>query len=605
MTSRPPGNPRPGPTAAPDVPARSATGRRARRKRTSEPAPERTAATTWGTSSSSSLRCSACCSSGSPRTRRSRSGTGSRSRRRGADGGAMTTAAVRDWVRRSASRALGSRAGPPGSATGDCGRGCSRRCWSPSCVAVAVPWLVDARCAGCPTVSSAARRPSSCGCSPSRRRSRPRGSSPVGYERWTADGNHGCPTAQAYVFAAEPATIAHKVATTDGGRTPRDSLRAVGPRPDMWLASTPPRGRRGEAQRSAGGAVAESLPGRALAAWCSRCRPVRCDRPAPGPQVFRQLDDRSALRCVRPDPTHRPGRAARHGAALRPATHRLPRRRAIAPSAVERSLDAARGRRPARSAAPPPPALPPARAAAARTRGAGYRRRRHRAGRRTLQPGRGARRDVRSGPGPPGADQRIEAVYPVDTADQDLQLVRLRWTDPVPVQERAAEAFGRWLRSDAGRSAVVAHRAAPDRRPSRLPRRRSPATTASTPRWPRPRNRSPSSSGRTPTPRTRRPSCPAGCSSSSTRPARWAGWSRAAPRRHRAAPVPPWWPTPWAPDWRACSRATSSGSGSSRAARRTRTPRPCRWGSATRGSPPRGTRSPACSRAAARRCSAR
>ena len=59
----------------------------------------------------------------------------------------------------------------------------------------------------------------------------------------------------------------------------------------------------------------------------------------------------------------------------------------------------------------------------------------------------------------PAPDRRIEAVYPDDTADQDLQLVRLRWTDPVPVpvpvQERAAEAFGRWLRSDAGRGAVV------------------------------------------------------------------------------------------------------------------------------------------------------
>ena len=302
---------------------------------------------------------------------------------------AMATAAVRDWVRRSASQALSS---------GPAGRLRDWRLWAwvlatgllAAVVAVAVPFLFDVarglsyRVLGCPpavqlrvlaepeTVATARELA-------------------IRYERWTADGNHGCPTAQAYVFAAEPATIVQKVATTDGWSDATQSLRAVGPRSDVWLASTR---REVDAATTAGGAIAESLPVAhsplVLAVPAGALRPT-----GPWPQVLRQLEEAGDA-VVRPDPrTTQVGRLAAvllygRDTAYPDAARSL---------AVERSLDAARGTLPIGGAAEllcprrdrraPAPRPPP--------------RRRHRAGRRTLQPGRGARRDVRSDPGPPGA----------------------------------------------------------------------------------------------------------------------------------------------------------------------------------------------------------
>ena len=438
---------------------------------------------------------------------------------------AMTTAAVRDWVRRSASRALDS---------GPADRLRDWRLWAwvlatvlvAVVVAVTVPWLVDGarglsyRVLGCPpavqlrvlaepetvaTTRELAGR----------------------YERWTADGNHGCPTAQAYVFAAEPATIADKVATTDGWSDATDSLRAVGPRPDVWLASTR---REVDAATTAGGAVAESLPVAhsplVLAVPAGALRPT-----GTWPQVFRQLE-KERVAVVRPDPrTTQVGRLATvllygRDTAYPDAARSL---------AVERSLDAARGTLPiggaaellcprrtaVTGAATPPSSSPPSRTSHATTRA-------RRSARRAVRP-RAARRRTS------GSRPSTRTTPPTRTCSSS--------GCAGPIRYRCRNGPRR--RSGAGCAATPA--AVPSWRPgcdppgsSRRPRRRSPATTASTPRWPRPRNRSPSSSGRTPTPPTRRPSCPAGCSSSSTRPARWAGWCRAAPRRHRAAPVPPW-----------------------------------------------------------------
>ena len=257
VTSRPPGNPPPpGPTVATDGPGTQREGEtRPQRTDARKPAPKRTAGMTWGDvvqflgallgvllvgitpNPPVTLRDWLQILAGATLT------------------AAMTTAAVRDWVRRSASQALSS---------GLADRLRDRRVWAwvlatvllAIVVAFAVPLLFDVarglsyRVLGCPptvqlrvlaepeTVATARELAGR-------------------YERWTADGNHGCPTAQAYVFAAEPATIARKVATTDGWSDATESLRAVGPRPDVWLASTR---REVDAATTAGGAVATSLP---------------------------------------------------------------------------------------------------------------------------------------------------------------------------------------------------------------------------------------------------------------------------------------------------------------------------------------------------------
>ena len=447
MTSRPPGNPRPGPTATPDVPGTMRDGETpAPQAHAGEPAPERTAGTTWGDVVQFVVALLGVLLVGitpnPPVTFRDwlqiLAGA--------ALTAAMTTAAVRDWVRRSASRALGSSLA---------GRLRDWRLWAwvlatvlvAVVVAVTVPWLVDGarglayRVLGCPPAVQLRVLAEPETVATTRELA-------DGYERWTADGNHGCPTAQAYVFAAEPATIADRVATTDGWSDAKDSLRLVGPRPDLWLASTR---REVEAATTAGGAVAESLPVAhsplVLAVTTGAQRPT-----GTWPQVFRRLEqDRVAV--LRPDP-----RSTQVG---RLATVLLYGRDAAYPDAagsvaVERSLDAARGTLPIGGAAAD--LLCPRRFANPGTTDPGPATAVVATELDVARYNQGAALGATCGPipGRPGPDQRIEAVYPVDTADQDLQLVRLRWTDPVPVQERAAEGFGRWLRSDAGRSALVA-----------------------------------------------------------------------------------------------------------------------------------------------------
>jgi Mg-chelatase subunit ChlD len=54
---------------------------------------------------------------------------------------------------------------------------------------------------------------------------------------------------------------------------------------------------------------------------------------------------------------------------------------------------------------------------------------------------------------PPGEDRQLVALYPIDTGDQDVQLVRMAWN--APAQQEAATAFGAWVRGDAGRAALA------------------------------------------------------------------------------------------------------------------------------------------------------
>jgi Mg-chelatase subunit ChlD len=210
----------------------------------------------------------------------------------------------------------------------------------------------------------------------------------------------------------------------------------------VWLASTR---REVDAATTAGGAVAESLP--VAHSPLVLAVPAGAQRPTgTWPQVFRQLEA-AGVAVVRPDPrTTQVGRLATVLLYGRDTTFPDAARSV----AVERSLDAARGALPIGGAAE---LLCPRRGAGTGAAAAVVATEQD-----VARYNQGAALGTTCGPTPgrPAPDRRIEAVYPDDTSDQDLQVVRLRWTDPVSVQERAAEAFGRWLRSDAGRSAVVA-----------------------------------------------------------------------------------------------------------------------------------------------------
>jgi hypothetical protein len=262
----------------------------------------------------------------------------------------------------------------------------------------------------------------------------------VRYGSWTAADNHGCPTAEVYAYSAEAATIQQKVATTDGWSDA--SLRTAGPRPDVWLTST-----RQEVGAAAtpSGPVVEAVP--VAHSPLVLAVPVGATRPTgTWPQVFRQLQE-AGVAVLRPDPrTTQAGRLATVLLYGRDTTYPD----AAGAVAVERSLDTARDAGRIGDAAQ---LLCPRRTAGTGTATAVVATEQD-----VARYNEGAALGAACGATPdrPASERRVEAVYPDDTADQEVQLVRLRWADPVPVQERAAEAFGRWLRSDAGRAALVA-----------------------------------------------------------------------------------------------------------------------------------------------------
>ena len=243
---------------------------------------------------------------------------------------------------------------------------------------------------------SAARRPSSCGCSPSRKRSRPRGSSPAATSAGPPTATTAAPPRRPTSSPPSPPRSPTRSRRRTDGRTPATRCALVGPRPDLWRERpTRRRGRRGDHR---GGRRRGVAARRALRPWCSRYRPLRSDRPAPGRRCSGS-SSRSALRsCV---PTRAPPRSGGSPrccstAATPPTPTRRDRSRSKrSPARCPRHAAGRRRRR--------RPALPPTRRGprhhGPRPR---YRRRRHRAGRRTLQPGRGARRDVRTDPGPAG-----------------------------------------------------------------------------------------------------------------------------------------------------------------------------------------------------------
>lgn len=280
------------------------------------------------------------------------------------------------------------------------------------------------------------------------------------YEQSTADRNRGCPEAEVYVYAADPTAV--RDALLAGWSS--ESLRELGPRPDVWLPdSTVETGRLAARAKETGlrlptGAVRSiattplvlALPAKAAKAGAADGRWVRRDWST----LLATAND-TGLAVVRPAPTNS-------------ATGE------IVTAAVYRSLAGGRA-----------PASAPVTTAEWRFE--------HRLGhsldlgayplgnalgmlcrRLALTTGQadgGAvlvteQQLVRYNQGLPlgdacpasdaiPAERQLVAAYPTDTVGLDHPFAQLHWSDQAAGQERGAAAFGDWLDSDAGARALL------------------------------------------------------------------------------------------------------------------------------------------------------
>jgi Bacterial extracellular solute-binding protein len=263
------------------------------------------------------------------------------------------------------------------------------------------------------------------------------------YERWTAGEDYGCPAVDVYVYAGTSEEIRDRVGSGDGWSDESGALREIGPRPDVWLAATSHEvtGLGGDVD---GGTVAESTPvavSPVVLAVPAATDPGP-DRSAPWPELFARLTDRG-VGVVRADPGSTElgllATALLYGQDASPGPQRL------APAEVERriaqSLD--EGGFPLTDT--------PGLLCRHRTLGS------HAAVVASEQ------QVVRFNSGQPlgesclsraGEPGRLVALYPSDSRSLDHQLVRFSWSEPP--QREAAARFGEWLRTDAGREAIVA-----------------------------------------------------------------------------------------------------------------------------------------------------
>ncbi len=277
------------------------------------------------------------------------------------------------------------------------------------------------------------------------------------YERDSALDNYGCPTAQLFVYAASSDSLSESLAS-NGWSDGSEALQGIGPRPDIWLAGT-----------GYEAAAAAAVPG----------SPVLADRTpvarsplvlavpavvAEGQQegtwaeLFRRFTDQGPG-VVRATPTS--NRLGLHATALlypRTETKDAPRLRADIEQRVERSLE--QGKFPPddtpgllchRRQLLAPEAVRADPAASERVTATAIIASEQQVIRYNLGQSLGG--TCGTGVSPPPAEQRLVALYPADTGDQDLQLVRLAWSPPP--QEEAARNFTAWLLADTGRRAIT------------------------------------------------------------------------------------------------------------------------------------------------------
>jgi hypothetical protein len=265
------------------------------------------------------------------------------------------------------------------------------------------------------------------------------------YETATAEGNHGCPTADLYVFASRPADAHEAVAS---GWT-NDALRQIGPRPDVWLPDSTLD--IADAQEAAVRfAVTVPIAENRTIAYS----PVVLAVPAinvPDDLSERRRDltwqqlwqeaERRGWDVVRPDPAVSGSgvlatAALYAGLSADPATARGVEQR------IERSLDG--GGYPLGTSAEllcHKRTSDPRRAAVLATEQAAVR----------FNQGLGCGLDR----GLPDPERSLVVFYPKDTVSENHPFVRLGWDGVAGTTTAAAKDFGGWLGSAAGKRALL------------------------------------------------------------------------------------------------------------------------------------------------------
>jgi hypothetical protein len=275
------------------------------------------------------------------------------------------------------------------------------------------------------------------------------------YEQSTAAANHGCPAVSLYVYAAAPA--ATRTALANGWAI--DALRDLGPRPDVWLpdSSLEVDDATSDAQRYATvlpvadrWSMASSPVVLAMAATAVPDAMAASRRNLSWAQLLSRLDG-LGWGLARPDPAvsvvGQLATAAIYvsvaggaGRMADPAHARGIEQR------IERSLDA--GGYPLGDSAAllcrqrrgdtPPTAIVTTEQALVR-----------------FNQGYALGGECGVAQPPASREGRLLAFYPPDTLGLDHPFVRLGWGGPADPQTVAATAFGRWLRSGAGKEALL------------------------------------------------------------------------------------------------------------------------------------------------------
>ena len=287
------------------------------------------------------------------------------------------------------------------------------------------------------------------------------------YARSTAEHNRGCPEADVYVYAADQAASRDALLSGWSG----ESLRELGPRPDVWLPdSTVETGRLTATAKATGSPLPISAVGSIATTPLVLGLPVQAVK-AGQANGAGQNDERwnrqnwfSLLRAaeniglavVRPDPTRSAtGEIATDVIYSSLAGGRAPS--STADATAERALEHRIGLALDQGAYPLGDALD----VLCRRRALGGSTAANGAVLLTEQQLVRYNQGLPLGEGCPATAQvpeneRLVAAYPLDTVGLDHPFAQLHWPDQAPGQAAGAKAFGDWLRSDAGASALLA-----------------------------------------------------------------------------------------------------------------------------------------------------
>jgi hypothetical protein len=280
------------------------------------------------------------------------------------------------------------------------------------------------------------------------------------YERWTEDDNYGCPTASIYVYPGSPTEIREHLKTIDSWSDTSGALREIGPRPDVWLASTSHELDAIEAAADGPSPIVERVPVALSPMVLAVPRTVARGLPEGSwTDLFSRLTEQDRG-IVRADPET--SELGLLGTVLLydPAVEAGPADRTqLAAEEIERRIESSLDRDKFPISDTPGLLCRQRQLGAGTSAGA--------AGPTLAQTaiiaseqqvirfnqGDPLGASCSTGTVRPQADGQLVALYPTDTSYQDLQFVRLAWSGPP--QAQAATAFGAWLRSEEGKKAIV------------------------------------------------------------------------------------------------------------------------------------------------------